>query len=113
MGLGAQNGATKPITVEMDRSLPTIPYHARTFNLLKQEPKRSTDHEILLRAIERELQIQLPAAFREWYSYENSINILEEYSNDHPVSVRKLGYPLGYWFPYNPLEGRRIFAIHD
>jgi hypothetical protein len=88
----------------MVNSLPVISYHARTFKLLEQEPKRSTDHETLLRAIERELQIQLPAAFRDWYSFENSISILEKYSNDRPIPLRKLGYPLGYWLPYNPLE---------
>lgn len=80
-------------------------YHIQAFELLNLEPKDSVEGRKLLHSIEEELNITLPAAFREWYTLANATQTLADYSNnDHPIPISKLGRPFERWLPYDPVK---------
>lgn len=90
-------------------------YHRHTFELLDQKPKPSVESENLLHSIERVFDITLPAAFREWYTFDNAAQILASYSNrDRPIPLQQLGLPLERWLPYQPAtDGVLPFMVEN
>src|SRR5437868_1224777 len=55
-------------------------YHAATLRLLSSEPTCSPATRAAVQETERRLGLSLPPLVREWYSYENAIEILAEHS---------------------------------
>ncbi|MFN8372015.1 MAG: hypothetical protein U0694_03945 [Anaerolineae bacterium] len=65
-------------------------YHQKTLDLLGITPKFSDEAARLLHLFELDLHVTLPVAFKEWYSLANGVEILQEWTNDHPVPLFKL-----------------------
>lgn len=66
------------------------PFHAKTFQLLRVEPRINEAAVAQIEAVEARLGFCLPASVREWYIYENAIEILEKHSNaDPPIPLHQ------------------------
>jgi len=59
-------------------------YYSSTFRLLRTEPRLTPAAHFAVESAERDLGFQLPASVREWYSNEDAIDILAQYSNNDP-----------------------------
>jgi hypothetical protein len=65
-------------------------FHSATFRLLKVAPHDSPATRAELEDVERRLGFRLPASVREWYCYEEAIDILAKHSNqDPPIPLRE------------------------
>jgi hypothetical protein len=65
-------------------------FHSATFGLLQVTPQLSPAASAEVDEIERELGFRLPSSVREWYCYQDAIDILSRYSNqDRPIPVRE------------------------
>jgi hypothetical protein len=63
-------------------------YHTKTFQLLGTEPISSAAAIAEVERDEKRLALRLPPSVREWYSYRDSVEILEMHSNqDPPIPV--------------------------
>lgn len=66
-------------------------YHAKTYRLLRSEPRLSVVAGLAVESTERRLRFRLPASVREWYCDEDAIDILAKFSNsDDPIALEKL-----------------------
>lgn len=66
-----------------------ISYHRSTIEMLDSEPRVFAEAEARLADVENSLGVSLPPSVREWYSFENAIEILAESSNeDPPIPLR-------------------------
>lgn len=76
----------------------SLKYHQPVFDLIGQKPSFSATNLQLLRKLEQETGVKLPASVREWYSLENGVELLANYSNsDHATTVEDLGRRDKYW----------------
>lgn len=76
----------------------SLKYHQPVFDLIGQKPSFSVTNLQLLRKLEQETGVKLPASVREWYSLENGVELLANYSNtDHATMVEDLGRREKYW----------------
>lgn len=67
-----------------------LTYHQATFDLVGRTPTRRPDAEAVLARCEQTLGFLLPAAVREWYSLQDAIPLIEQYSNcDNPLDLDK------------------------
>ena len=95
---------------------PMTPFHAATFRLLGIEPRISRTAVSECERAERRFGFRLPSSVREWYSYEDALDLLTRYSNqDWPIPVRK--FATTEWNEYrllpfkNENQGVCVWAI--
>jgi len=78
-------------------------YHQRALYLLPEEPGFSAANAAILDKRERYMRRSFPAAVREWYTLEGSVELLRTYSNsDNPVPLEELGRPVDDWYESGP-----------
>jgi hypothetical protein len=81
-----------------------IPFHSATFRLLGFESRLAVAAVSEVESVEHRLGFRLPASVREWYSYENAIDILARHSNDdRPIPVRE--------FAVTEWDGQRLLPF--
>lgn len=71
--------------------MPKLKYHQAIFDMLQREPVFSEANIAALNEQEKKLGITFPASVREWYSLEDTVKILYDYSDtDEPLEIREL-----------------------
>jgi hypothetical protein len=77
---------------------PPLLYHQATLELLHEHPYISEVAVEDLDRLQRKRNIKLPASVREWYSLQQAVAWLDEYSNDdYAVPIDQLGEVERYW----------------
>lgn len=88
-------------------------YHATTFALLGRPPVVSVSSEQMVRLVERDLDIRLPASVREWYGYSGAVEILAAQGSNHPVELAKLGELVEWWLPYRAIDEQLLPIVYE
>lgn len=81
-------------------------FHAAAIDLLTRPPKRSESATAEVVAAERRLGVALPPSVRDWYTYENAMEILAEHSNEDPP-IAPAGFATIEWQSNRLLPIRR------
>jgi hypothetical protein len=88
-------------------------YHAATFAFLGRTPVVSAASEQMLRLVERDLGVRLPASVREWYGYAGAVEILGAQGSNPPVELAKLGELVEWWLPYRAIDEQLLPIVYE
>ncbi len=74
-------------------------YHRETCRLLDIAPGISSENVAEIQRREAAIGISIPESLKEWYGIENSVQILQQYSNcDVLVPLERIGEPVEHWY---------------
>ena len=92
-------------------------FHQAALELIITKPGFSDTNARILAERERISGRSFPAAVREWYSFDRSVELLQAYSNcDWPVPLDRLGAPAENWYGAGPrdfLQGNLLWFMTE
>lgn len=81
-----------------------LQYHGDALHLLDRTPRFSRSASDELNSRERELGITFPESFREWYSLERAVSLIQSGRDDSVLATSELGLPFKDWYGGGPKD---------